>query len=443
VELWTDRGNNGVYEPGEAIRLECRTSDDAYLLIYEVDSEGYVRMLYPASGSTGWVEGRSTLRIPSQEDRYDLVTQGPEGIGYVVAVASRRPFRSLPWYLRPYDEDTDASDYEGEPDDEQGVTREGRIVGDPFVAIERIRERVCGEGLSPDDFSSSYTTYYVGDRFRYPRYLCYDCHRPGYWAWWDGFDPYYASCPVFHFRINYNWWWGYPCWTGYVPYYVYVIRGDCPPYYRRWSGLRYSSWDGWNRWRSLFGNRMIRYKPVPAPPGYAPPERTKDGIYVHRPGDRLPPGFRDASGGTRSRIGGVPVGRFTRPPDQRPSPRGEGTWRDTRGDVTRRPEIQRSPIQERNPGNGGINPRREPRLSPSPVRPVREFRPPAGQPQGRWERPRPAQPGREAPRMPVMRDTPRREQPQQRPQFRSQPQAPRGSERNPAAGGRGKERGGR
>ena len=30
---------------------------------------------------------------------------------------------------------------------------------------------------------------------------CNDCHRPGAWAWWDGFDPYYTHCSVVDFSV--------------------------------------------------------------------------------------------------------------------------------------------------------------------------------------------------------------------------------------------------
>ena len=79
-----------------------------------------------------------------------------------------------------------------------------------------------------DDFATTYTSYYVHERVRYPRYMCYDCHRPGYWQWWDGFDPYYSTCSVFDFRVNWGWAWGPTYWFNAVPYYVYIVRHDCP-----------------------------------------------------------------------------------------------------------------------------------------------------------------------------------------------------------------------
>ena len=58
VEVWTDRGNEAVYEPGERMQIKVRSADDAHVLVYEIDSEGYVRLLFPDIGGSGFLEGR-------------------------------------------------------------------------------------------------------------------------------------------------------------------------------------------------------------------------------------------------------------------------------------------------------------------------------------------------------------------------------------------------
>ena len=329
VEIWTDRGNEAVYQPGDGMEVRVRTSDDAYLLVYELDSEGQVNLLYPDHGSRGFVEGRTTLRVPSESSNLDLVVEDPVGEGFIVAIASSEPFRDLPWYLRPFDAQAHGVGYEGAPDDEEGITPEGRIVGDPFVAMERIRRRVVTDASDPNTFGTAYTTYYVHHEVRYPRYLCYDCHRPNHWAWWDGFDPYYTNCSVFDFRVNWNWGWGPSYWFGAVPYYYYVYRVDCPPRYRVYGtrSVHYSSWDGWRRWNTMWSGNLRRYKSDP-PANYVPPVKYKDRTAA------LPPGFfspRDVGRG-RHQGGLVPVQRERRDlgdrsADDRPLPRaGQERW---------------------------------------------------------------------------------------------------------------------
>jgi hypothetical protein len=341
-----------VYQPGEAIQIKTRASDDAYLLIYEIDAEGYIHVLFPYHSHTSFIEGRTTLRIPSDDSRDELVVQGPTGEGYIVAIASRDPFGDLPWYLRAHTSQADDVGYVGRPDDEEGITSEGRIVGDPFVAMERVRRRVLADPEDREAFATAYTEYYVHERVRYPRYVCYDCHRPGYWQWWDGFDPYYTSCSVFDFRINWGWGWGPSYWFGCQPYYVFVVRGDCPPRYRYQTGTCFSSWDGWRRWSSMWTGRLTRYKSAP-PQGYVPPaqygwENRRPGAMPVRP---APPGFTVATERGRIGAGRMPVrpagGRDDRPVIARTD------WRP--GGELRRTPADRMPA--RPDGNPGTPPR--------------------------------------------------------------------------------------
>ena len=277
VELWTDRGSDAVYQPGEPMAVSVRTSDDGYLMVYEIDTEGYVRLLWPTLGSRGFIEGQKTLEFPSPESNLELVVESATGQGFLVALLSNRPFRDMPWYLRPYDMQAEELGYEGEINEDDGVTRDGKIVGDPFVAMERIRRAVLEDPEDEDGFGTSYATYYVHERVKYPRYLCNDCHRPERWAWWDGFDPYYTTCSVFTFRVNWGWYWGPSYWFGTVPYYYYVIRNDCPPHYQMYASHgSYSSWNGWTTWSRVMGASTTRYK-SPPPPGYTPPDKFGDG----------------------------------------------------------------------------------------------------------------------------------------------------------------------
>src|SRR4029077_4436977 len=108
------------------------------------------------------------------------VVEGPVGEGYVVAIASDEPFRQLPWYLRPRDARAEEMGYTADDRVEDGVTPDGKIVGDPFVAMERLRRQVLAAPSDTRSFATTYTSYYVHHAVQYPRYLCNDCHRPGY-----------------------------------------------------------------------------------------------------------------------------------------------------------------------------------------------------------------------------------------------------------------------
>jgi hypothetical protein len=299
VEVWTDKGNEAVYQPGEQLFVSVQSNLDAHLLLYEIDAEGRVTVLFPIEGFEDIVEGGKPYDIPDAQTGLELVVQGPTGQGYVVAIVSRQPFEPLPWYLRPFDAQAEALGYHGVADEEEGVTADGKIVGDPFVAMEKIRRRVVTDDQNPDAFATSYTTYYAHEAVKYPRYMCYDCHRPGHWQWWAGFDPYYATCSAFTFQINYGWYWGPGYWFGYVPRYAYV----CQPGYG-WGGhYWYSGWSGWNTWCATWGGPLVRFKSKP-PVSYVPPHLAKDERGNWRNGQ--PPGLLSShvtkGNGARERV---------------------------------------------------------------------------------------------------------------------------------------------
>jgi hypothetical protein len=389
VDIWTDRGKDAVYEPNEPVEIKVRASDDAYLLVYDIDSEGYVRVLYPYAGGTGYIEARHTYRVPPYQSGLQLIVQGPVGEGYIVAVTSRQPFNALPGYLRPYDPQAEATGYVGEEDEDDAVTSDGRIMGDPFVAMERIRRQVLYDANDESGFATAYTSYYIHQPVRYPRYLCNDCHRPNDWAWWDGYDPYYTSCSAFDFRVYWGWSWGPRYWFGTVPYFCYVPRCyPCSPYDRPY----YSSWNGYRQWNTLWSGHLTRYK-SPPPVGYTPPSRYDWSRW--KDSKPMPPGFLPAeyvkgANGVHIR---VPIGA------NRPDvPRGE-----------QRPQ----PGQNSRPGSG--------------VRPGAGWSP-AGRPSGegggtpapdagRGSRPSPGHPGWGQPPNPPgnQRPTPQSEKPREAP----------------------------
>ncbi len=402
VEVWTDRGDDAVYTPGEQMLVKARTNDDAYLLVYEIDAEGQVTVLYPFRHAGGMVAGRNTLHLPPDDSGYELAVDNVTGQGFIVAIASRQPFLALPWYLRPFDPQAESIGYANrhETDTTEGVDENGRIVGDPYVAIERIRRDVLGRPDDVEDFATSYTSYFIGNEVRYPRYLCNDCHRPGQWAWWDGFDPYYAQCSVIDFRVNWNWCWG-PClWSAHTPYYYYVVRPNCPPRFRRWytNHDRWSSWDGRRRWADLWGGPLTRYKSAP-PVGYvAPPRKPGDQPRTKPPG-YINTGFRNP-GGRRY----VPVGRNRPDTGREGGVQGRGTvWRRGSGDAPSKPAAKPG-------GKASEGPRERVRGNDRP-----QFEPPrrASPPRGKGDAPAPR---RENPRQsPPPRYTPPREQPRQSP----------------------------
>jgi hypothetical protein len=89
LEVWVDKGEGSAYHPGDDIKIYFQASRDCYVVIYNIDTRGYVHLLYPVDSEDDfYVEGGRTYRIPDRFDDYDLTVEGPEGLEYVQAVAS-------------------------------------------------------------------------------------------------------------------------------------------------------------------------------------------------------------------------------------------------------------------------------------------------------------------------------------------------------------------
>ena len=119
------RQTRAVFELGDKLNVFARTSDDAHLLVYEIDAEGYVHMLFPFGHGPSDVAAKQMYSLPPDSSDYDLVVQGPIGEGYVVAVASLDEFAHMPWFLRPYDPQAADLGYQHSGEDADVEGRDG------------------------------------------------------------------------------------------------------------------------------------------------------------------------------------------------------------------------------------------------------------------------------------------------------------------------------
>ncbi len=183
--IWFDRGEEPVVDRGDRVRLYYRTSQDAYVAVVHIDTDGTANLLFPSSPEEShYVRGGQDYRLLFPRSPYWYVEDSP-GIGYFFLIVSSQPFD---FSQLPY------SYYDGGWD----LSRVGRrIYTDPYVAMD---EYVAD--LIPDwqntPYALDFATYHVGEHHDYPRFLCYNCHgfRP-YNAW----NPYYYTCTTFQVVI--------------------------------------------------------------------------------------------------------------------------------------------------------------------------------------------------------------------------------------------------
>src|SRR5574341_120401 len=194
INVWTDQGSNAIYHPGDDIRIYFRTNHDAFVVIYNVDTRGYVHLLYPYNyRDSRFVQGRRTYSIPSSRDDYDLLVDGPSGTEQIVAIASWDPFDlpNLGWDS----EDGEKGDYDYENEDEYGpgtgyyLRRDDNEDEEEF--IDRLNSRIIPRDY--DDYSVDVTYFRV--KYRHPRsYYTY----PGYYGYpyyYDSFGACYFDYP--------------------------------------------------------------------------------------------------------------------------------------------------------------------------------------------------------------------------------------------------------
>jgi len=193
ARVWVDRGEQPVLNRGDRVRVYYRTSADAFVSIFHIDTNGGVRLLYPSSPEVDpYVAGGRDYRLLFPRASQWYVDEDP-GVGYYFIVASPEPFDFRDF---SYSYQTGGWD----------LSFAGRTVyEDPFVAMDEYIAR-----LIPDweyaDYALDYLEYHVGDRHEYPRFLCYDCHGFSPYSTWN---PYLSACSSFSV-VAYNDPWYYP-----------------------------------------------------------------------------------------------------------------------------------------------------------------------------------------------------------------------------------------
>ncbi len=229
VSLWLDKDADQVYRRGEPVQVTFQANEDAYAVLYHVDVNGKVTILWPTTRySDGFVFGGHQYRLPSREgDRLRVGDQA--GVGYIQAVVSSYPFD-----LRDL-----ALDFHHE---NGGHVYDYYVAGDPFLAMNEVNYAVTGLEDPSAYVVTNYASYYVHEKVEHPRYLCFQCHDD------TNYSPYSETCAV-NIHYDYGWmneWWGaygfYPAY--YYPTFYYVDPWTSSSWVNYW-------YDPWYRWPAV------------------------------------------------------------------------------------------------------------------------------------------------------------------------------------------------
>ncbi len=181
TRIWLDRGEDPVLDRGERARLYYRTSEDAFIAIFHIDTNGSTRLVFPRSpDEDNYVYGGRDFRLVFPGSSQWVVADDP-GVGYFFSIASPEPLDFRDFGYSHYDGGWDLSN------------AGRRVYRDPYVAMDEFVER-----LIPDweyvPYALDFSPYHVEERYEYPRFLCYDCHGFRPYASWN---PYLATCTSF------------------------------------------------------------------------------------------------------------------------------------------------------------------------------------------------------------------------------------------------------
>ena len=194
--MWTD--HEAPYRRGDGARVFASTRVDTYLTVFRIDTDGDLRVLFPREPwEDTWVRGGHVVELNEKAAAFQV--DDYPGVGYLFAVASTEPFDYSTLVRR------DQWDYR--------EIANGRIHGDPYVALTNLAEQIAPGGRYDYDV----TPYYVEKHFEYPRFVCYDCHT---YAAYSGWDPYGAPCARYRIVIYDD--------PYYYPYQAYGARAVVP-----------------------------------------------------------------------------------------------------------------------------------------------------------------------------------------------------------------------
>jgi len=181
-------GKGAVVRQGRSIGFTIQVNEDAYVVVYNIDADGYIHLLFPYDGKLKKLEGRKIYYFPEKGSEFEWVASGDTGIEYIhaIAVKDRDRIKEEELYYLLKNERL--------PDDKRF-----RVDSDPFTAFNMIDEElvVDAEDIPP---ATDYTYFYINRRVEYPRYLCYRCHGEDKVG-----NPYSDDCPeVTIERLSYD-----------------------------------------------------------------------------------------------------------------------------------------------------------------------------------------------------------------------------------------------
>lgn len=152
IDVSVDKGDDATYYDGEPIFISFRMTEDGYIVVYDIDTEGNLNLIFPESADEdGFIRANKTYQIPEDNDDYSFKVNGPPGEEFICAVASSEPLR-IPSIF------------------EEGDGANFRVKGDRIRAIEKITNEILGDRsvIYETDICHFYVEYSEGEKASFP-----------------------------------------------------------------------------------------------------------------------------------------------------------------------------------------------------------------------------------------------------------------------------------
>lgn len=177
ARLWVGWEDEPLVRRGEQVRIQYRTSEDAYVAVFRIDTDGRVALLSPVDPwDDGLRPGARDQELRLATSPYWTVTDDP-GMGYMFLVASPVPLDFSRFGFHPefgWDLSAVAS----------------TVYDDPYVAMDDFIAAILPDWRDVG-YALDFVSYHVDEPRSYPRFLCYDCHT---YQSFDAWNPYDAMC---------------------------------------------------------------------------------------------------------------------------------------------------------------------------------------------------------------------------------------------------------
>jgi hypothetical protein len=271
IRLWIN--NDRRFLPGDNAKVEVRTRDDGYLLVFHVDPEGHLRVLFPLDPDRdNFVRGGKKYEIRGRGDRESFEIDNPTGTGTVYAAVSRDAFRFDGFVI------ADHWDYR--------ALAPSRLPDEPEQDLNELVRR-----MAQGDFDYDLLTYSVSSHVAYQ-----SDYTPYYGSYYDGCYRFSCSSSYYGSPFAVSIIFGRPYRRYYYDPYFYAYDPFYNPFfydpyyyasYRPRYVYPYSRYYGYDRFHD--GYYYDRYRTYRQP--YTP--------YRFRGADGIGVGYRDRFGPTR------------------------------------------------------------------------------------------------------------------------------------------------